>query len=128
MVCEKAEILYNLLDFRAFVLQAKKKPLVTLLLAECRYTWGWRCELNYDQILLFGQIFANSIANGSGYMAMVQPKAQPYPQLQLKNRSVLRNATLFASLSDVLSFRESGRAWRLFPEKQKARYWQYLAL
>lgn len=116
-----------MLDFRAFVLQAKKKPLVTLLLAECRYAWGWRCELNYDQVLFFGQIFPNSIANGSGYTAMVQPKAQPHLQLQPKNWIALRDAPEFALLSGLLSFRGAVRALRLILEKQKARYWQYLA-
>lgn len=127
MVCEKSGILYNSLDFRAFVLQAKKKPLVTLLLAECRYAWGWRCELNYDQVLFFGQVFPNSIANGSGYTAMVQPKAQPHLQLQPKNWIALRDAPEFALLSGLLSFRGAARALRLILEKQKARYWQYLA-
>ncbi len=40
------------------VQQAKKKPLVTELLAERCYRRGWRCELNYDQYCQLGQVFS----------------------------------------------------------------------
>lgn len=40
--------MYNAVEFRTFAAllqQAKKKPLVTELLPERCYRWGWRCKL-----------------------------------------------------------------------------------
>lgn len=56
MSCRTRGILYNRATFAAIVQQARKKPLVTSLLPERRYTWGWRCESYYDQFIVFGQV------------------------------------------------------------------------
>lgn len=54
--CRTKGILYNRATIAAIVQQAIKKPLVTSLLPERSYTWGRRCELNYDQLFSFGQV------------------------------------------------------------------------
>ena len=48
--------MYNLTTFIAIVQQAIKKPLVTEILLDRSYTWGWRYEPYYDQFLVFGQV------------------------------------------------------------------------
>lgn len=48
--------MYNRATFAALVQQARKKPLVTVILPDPSYTRGWRCEAYYDQFLVFGQV------------------------------------------------------------------------
>lgn len=36
--------------------QTKKKPLVTEILPDPGYAWGWRCKLDYDRFFTIGQI------------------------------------------------------------------------
>lgn len=48
--------MYNRATFAALVQQARKKPLVTVILPDPSYTRGWRCEAYYDQFLAFGQV------------------------------------------------------------------------
>ena len=57
--------MYNLLSNSVIVQQAKKKPLVTELLLRSSYTRGWRCNVNYGQFSLIGQVNTKSIAKRS---------------------------------------------------------------
>jgi len=67
--------------------QAKKKPLVTEILPDPGYAWGWRCELDYDRFFSFGQIISVSIATtGNWRMAMAQSQAPYDPHTQPHNR------------------------------------------
>ena len=58
MCCGNGAIMYNASNVILVVTvqQAKKKPLVTKLLAECSYSWGWWCEADYDRFSPTGQI------------------------------------------------------------------------
>jgi hypothetical protein len=38
--------------------QARKKPLVTVILVDPSYVWGWRYEYDYDQLFSIGQVIS----------------------------------------------------------------------
>jgi hypothetical protein len=55
-LCLNEAIMYNANKIVVTGQQAKKKPLVTSLLVERSYMWGWWCKADYDRFPLTGQV------------------------------------------------------------------------
>lgn len=81
--------MYNALRFRNFtvIVQQARKSLVTSLLAERSYIRGWRCELDYDQYIGFGQVSSKS------HRQSIYGERRWSPKRPLANRTLIQNCS-----------------------------------